>query len=235
MNKSVALLTAALLIAAGPALAQDKAKAAQRLQNTLLENDKVRVYESISKPGEVSGSAVRPYRLVRVLQGGTSFRTYDDGKTQTVEYKTGDVFSVGPDKPYAAKNIGKTTIVLYVVNPKQATGTAKVALTEKKPQASKAEPGKANLQVLFENDALRAYEVRFKPGDESANIERPYRIVRALQGGTIQRTYPDGKTEKREWKTGEVRAEGPDKKFSGKNVGKTEIVLYGVEPKQAKK
>ncbi len=205
MNKSVALLTAALLIAAGPALAQDKAKAAQRLQNTLLENDKVRVYESISKPGEVSGS------------------------------KTGDVFSAGPDKPYAAKNIGKTTIVLYVVNPKQATGTAKVALTEKKPQASKAEPGKANLQVLFENDALRAYEVRFKPGDESANIERPYRIVRALQGGTIQRTYPDGKTEKREWKTGEVRAEGPDKKFSGKNVGKTEIVLYGVEPKQAKK
>ena len=129
MNRSVALLTAALLIAAGPALAQDKAKGPQRVQNTLLENDKVRVYESVSKPGEVSGNVVRPYRLVRV----------------------------------------------------------------------------------------------------------PYRIVRALQGGTLQRTYPDGKTEKREWKTGEVRAEGPDKKFSGKNVGKTEIVLYGVEPKQAKK
>ena len=56
MNKSVALLTAALLIAAGPALAQDKAKAAQRVQNMLLENDKVRVYESISKPGKSVGA-----------------------------------------------------------------------------------------------------------------------------------------------------------------------------------
>ena len=115
MNKSVALLTAALLMAAGPALAQDKAKAPQRVQNTLLENDRVRVYESVSKPGEVSGSTVRPYRLVRVLQGGTSFRTYDDGKTETTVWKTGAVKELGPDRQFKPKNIGKTDIHLYVV------------------------------------------------------------------------------------------------------------------------
>jgi hypothetical protein len=125
MNQSVALLTAALLIAAGPALAQDKAKAPQRVQKSLIDNAKVRAYESISKPGEVSSSVARPYRIVRVLEGGTSQRTFDDGKTQTVQYKTGAVFEAGPDKPYAAKNIGKTTIVLYVVSPKQAKPEAK--------------------------------------------------------------------------------------------------------------
>jgi hypothetical protein len=95
MNQSVALLTAALLIAAGPALAQDKAKAPQRVQKSLIDNAKVRAYESISKPGEVSSSVARPYRIVRVLEGGTSQRTFDDGKTQTVQYKTGAVFEAG--------------------------------------------------------------------------------------------------------------------------------------------
>jgi hypothetical protein len=55
--------------------------------------------------------------------------------------------------------------------------------------------------------------------------------VRALKGGTLMRTYADGKTEKVQWKTGEVKWLGPDPVFATKNVGKTEIVLYVVELK----
>ncbi len=98
-------------------------------------------------------------------------------------------------------------------------------------EKAKAVKGQATQTVLQENDKVRVYEVRFKPGDESANIVRPFRVARALKGGTLQRTYGDGKTEKRVWKTGEVRIEGPDPVFKGKNVGKTEVVLYVVQPK----
>lgn len=98
-------------------------------------------------------------------------------------------------------------------------------------EKAKAEKGKATLTVLLENDKVRVYEVRFKPGDEGANIARPFRVNRALKGGTIMRTYADGKTEKVEWKTGEVKARGPDPVFTPKNVGKTEILFYIVEPK----
>ena len=45
------------------------------------------------------------------------------------------------------------------------------------------------------------------------------------------RIYPDGKTEKIEWKTGQVKFLGPEPAFKPKNVGKTEIVLYIVQPK----
>ena len=98
-------------------------------------------------------------------------------------------------------------------------------------EKAKAVKGQATLTVLAENDKVRVYQVRFKPGDESANIVRPFRVARALKGGTLQRTYADGKTEKRAWKTGEVRIEGPDPAFKGKNVGKTEVVIYVVQPK----
>jgi quercetin dioxygenase-like cupin family protein len=122
MNKPIAML-AALLLTASPALAQDKAKAAkaaERSQKVLIDNDKVRVTETTFKPGEISPSIERPYRITRVIKGGKTVRTYADGKSVEREFKTGEVFAAGPDKPYSAKSTSKTDIVLYSVIPKQA-------------------------------------------------------------------------------------------------------------------
>lgn len=101
--------------------------------------------------------------------------------------------------------------------------------------AAKAEKGKAKVKVLFDNDKVRVVEATFKPGDEAANVARPFRVVRALKGGTIQRTWADGKTDKITWKTGEVKALEPDKPYSPKNVGKTDVVFYIVQVKEPKK
>jgi hypothetical protein len=125
MSKSATVLAGALLcaLAAGPAVAQEKkaaAKASERQQKVLIDNSKVRVTETTFKPGEVSPSIERPYRITRVIQGGESLRTYPDGKTQKWVWKTGAVSEAGPDKPYASKNVGKTNIVLFTVTPKQA-------------------------------------------------------------------------------------------------------------------
>ena len=236
MSKSAGALAGLLIPAifvagavALPATAQDKGKAGQRTQKVFIDNDKVRVTETTFKPGEVSPSIERPYRITRVIKGGKTVRTYADGKTVEREFKTGEVFAAGPDKPYSAKSISKTDIVLYSVNLKKVKGTAPVAMT--KPQATPADPKKASLNVLLENDVVRVYEARIPVGAEAANIPRPYRIGRALRGATIQRIYADGKTETVEWKAGDVKALGPDRQYKPKNIGKTDFRIYVVEIK----
>jgi len=232
MSKSAGVLAGLLIpaiFAAGavavPAVAQEK-KAAQRTQKLFIDNDKVRVTETTFKPGEVSPSIERPYRITRVIKGGKTVRTYADGKTVEREFKTGEVFAAGPDKPYSAKSISKTDIVLYSVNLKKAKG-----MQDNKPQATPRDPKKATVNVLLENNAVRVYEASIPAGAEAANIPRPYRIGRALQGATIQRIYADGKTEAVQWKTGEVKALGPDRQYKPKNVGKTDFLVYVVEIK----
>ena len=109
--------------------------------------------------------------------------------------------------------------------------TTPSAIAQEKAKAAKPEKGKATIKVLAENDKIRGYEAHFKPGDEAPSQARPMRVIRALKGGTLMRTYADGKTEKISWKTGDTRIVGPDPEFKIKNVGKTEIVLYVVQPK----
>ena len=87
------------------------------------------------------------------------------------------------------------------------------------------------IKVLLENDKVRAYESRLKPGAQGPRVERPFRVVRALTDGTIQRIYADGKTETVEWKAGEVRAPGPDNAYAVKNIGNSDFVVYVVQPK----
>jgi hypothetical protein len=101
---------------------------------------------------------------------------------------------------------------------------------------AKAEKGMATLTVRLDNDKVRVFEVRFKPGDENKAVPSSlFRVVRALQGGTLQRTYADGKTEKVEYKTDEVRLNEPSKAtYIAKNIGKTDVVLYVVALKQPK-
>ena len=119
-------------VAANPAMAQDKAKNAKAAPaakaekgkpviKVLHEDDRVRVTETTTKPGDMGDSVARGKRVVRYLQGGTQERNYADGKKEKVERKTGEVFVAGPDtQKYSIKNIGKTTIVTYVVNIKEA-------------------------------------------------------------------------------------------------------------------
>ena len=93
---------------------------------------------------------------------------------------------------------------------------------------AKAAAPKVVLKVLFENEKVRAYEARFKPGAEGENVDRPASVIRALKGGTIQRIYPDGKKENTVWKTGEVKWLPARTAYVPKNIGKSEVVLYVV-------
>ncbi len=104
---------------------------------------------------------------------------------------------------------------------------------EAKAAPAKAEQGTAKMTVLLENDKVKVYDVRYKPGDENKTVtSSAYRVIRTLEGGTITRTYADGKTEKVETKTGEVRFLEPSKTaYTAKNTGKSDIHVYIVQMK----
>ncbi len=98
-----------------------------------------------------------------------------------------------------------------------------------------ANAGKEATKVLFDNDKVRVQEVTFKPGAQGPNAARPFRIIRVLKGGTIQRIFPDGKTDNVVYKTGEVKVYEADKPFVPRNISKSNIVLYVVALKDPKK
>jgi hypothetical protein len=103
------------------------------------------------------------------------------------------------------------------------------AIAQEKGNAAKAEKGKSVTTVLAENDKVRVWETRYRPGDQNtAPPSSAIRVLRALKGGTLLWTYADGKTEKVVWKTGEVKILTPGPQFTSKNVGKSEILLYVV-------
>ena len=119
-----------------------------------------------------------------------------------------------------------------------AGATASPAVAQEKAadrKAAKAKQESVPTKLLFENGKVRVQEVTFRPGDQGPNIPRPFRIIRVLKGGTIQRTHPDGKIDKIVYKTGEVKVYEPDERFVPKNIGKSDIVLFVVALKAPKK
>jgi hypothetical protein len=105
------LLIPAILLAgavAQPAMAQDQKadkKAPVRAQKILVDNDRVRVSESVFKPGEENPMQQRGYRITRVLKGSTSvLRTHSGGKSEKIEWKEGVVY-VSPADNASTKNV----------------------------------------------------------------------------------------------------------------------------------
>jgi hypothetical protein len=90
-----------------------------------IDNGTVLVYETTFAPGAEASSRARPYRIVRALTDGTLLRIYADGRTETIDWKAGDVREVGPDDQYKSKNIGKSEFKQYVVIPKAKTPESK--------------------------------------------------------------------------------------------------------------
>lgn len=120
------------------------------------------------------------------------------------------------------------------VQPAMAQDKAKDAKPAAKEE--KKGDGKFSQKVLQEDDRLRVNETTYKPGGSGPSVQRGYRVTRALKGGTFERTYADGRKEKVERKTGSVMIQGPDKEaYSNKNIGKSDIVIYGVNIKSPKK
>lgn len=83
-------------------------------------------------------------------------------------------------------------------------------------------------EVLFDDGKVCVQELRFRPGDVGANVVRPFRVVRVLEGGTMRLTRPDGRGEDVEYKAGETKVFGREGPFALENVGATDVVIFVV-------
>ena len=87
--------------------AQEKMKAGQAEVKVLLENDRVKVSEIRSKPGNKSEMKDRSEAVQYVIKGGEFRRTYPDGKTVDIKLKAGEANYRKKDR-FANENVGKT-------------------------------------------------------------------------------------------------------------------------------
>jgi hypothetical protein len=92
-------------------------------------------------------------------------------------------------------------------------------------------------KVLVDSDRVRVTETVYPPGGGTNEPTSPqHRVTRALKGGTLERTYADGKKERTTWKDGEVKEQAAAKApYRLTNTGKSDVVLYTVTLKAAKK
>jgi hypothetical protein len=111
-----------------------------------------------------------------------------------------------------------------------AVGIATPVMAQDKPAAVQA--SSVN-KVLVDNAYFFAGESTWAPGTRNASATRPPRIIRALNGGTLTVVYADGRTEKRNFETGQVYFFEADTTPNFlRNDGPTEIKVYYVFLKQ---
>ncbi len=113
------LLTLIALFAAGGLAAQDAAKVSPKTVHVRLDNDRVRVLEASSEPGDREGMHSHPANVVYVIEGGTLRITTPDGKSSDVTFKTGDTIWREP-VTHSAVNVGKTRFHAIIVEMKPA-------------------------------------------------------------------------------------------------------------------
>jgi quercetin dioxygenase-like cupin family protein len=90
---------------------------ASNVYKLLNENNRVRVLQVISKPGDVARMHHHPDHIVYVVSGGKVTLT-SGGKTQEMELKAGSAIFLDA-QDHEMKNIGKTTIDLVVTELKK--------------------------------------------------------------------------------------------------------------------
>ena len=98
--------------------------------------------------------------------------------------------------------------------------------------AEQATTGRPAVKTLLDNQKVRVQEVRYRPGDVNKSLPRRDRVIHYLTDGTFLRTYPDGKTEKVEYKAGQVVfTAASESGRTNKNIGKSDVVFYSVQLK----
>ncbi len=92
--------------------------------------------------------------------------------------------------------------------------------------------GAANVyKLILENDRMRVFDVKFKPGEKAAMHRHPDHLVYVLADGTLKLSLPDNSSQQFQLRAGQavwIEA-GP---HAAENVGKTEAHSLVVELKK---
>jgi mannose-6-phosphate isomerase-like protein (cupin superfamily) len=81
----------------------------------LAETEKLRIYDAIDRPGDISPMTSRPEHVAFWVTGGSLERTFADGSKEAVTGKAGEVTLVTEKRPYSSRNTGEIPIHLIEV------------------------------------------------------------------------------------------------------------------------
>jgi beta-alanine degradation protein BauB len=95
--------------------------------------------------------------------------------------------------------------------------------------AMKAAPEQTTL--IMENEFVRVFDVKFKPGQKTVMHSHPHHVVYALKDGKLKITLPDGKTNEISIKAGQAMWLEAGQ-HAVENPGKTEVDNVIVELKK---
>lgn len=85
--------------------------------------------------------------------------------------------------------------------------------------------------TIAEASGFEAYTTTFPPGAISPMAKRPIRVIYVLSGGTLERTYADGRKVDIIYKTGETKIISDDGAYELKNTSNSTVKLYCVRNK----
>jgi quercetin dioxygenase-like cupin family protein len=85
-------------------------------------------------------------------------------------------------------------------------------------------------KVLLENDQMRVFEYRLKPGEKEPMHSHSAGVIYWLSGAKLRITFPDGKTEERTVATGDTTWRDPVT-HAVENIGDTEAHAIAVDLK----
>jgi beta-alanine degradation protein BauB len=115
----VSILFLFLVFGSSITFSQDPAVVNSKFITVKLDNNKVRVFEAVLKPGDKEEMHSHPASVMYIISGGTGLNHTPDGKTNEMVLKTGDVIYREPTTHWA-ENTGSTTIHLVLVELKNA-------------------------------------------------------------------------------------------------------------------
>jgi quercetin dioxygenase-like cupin family protein len=123
MRKVTGVSLAALLVGSVIAVVaiaspgMDPVKVAPQAFTEKLNNDKVRVLEYRSKPGDKEAMHSHAAGILIVVKSGKFRSTTPDGKSKDIEYKAGDVMWRDA-LTHSGENIGTTELAVYLIEVK---------------------------------------------------------------------------------------------------------------------
>jgi beta-alanine degradation protein BauB len=114
LRRSCYTVVVCLALVATRATAQDAAAVTPKVVKVKLENDRVRVLDYVSNPGDKEGWHSHPAMVVYVVTGGMLRVSTPDGKSSDVEFKAGDTIYRAPIT-HSTVNVGKTQLRAILV------------------------------------------------------------------------------------------------------------------------
>ena len=116
-GRALAVLIMMNFTGLAPAFAQAPAAKGEPAIKNLLENDMVKAYLVTFQPGDALPNMDRPMRVLHYQSSGTLQREYPDGKVERRMVEEGGAVWVEAGS-FGVKNVGGTTVVIYVVEVK---------------------------------------------------------------------------------------------------------------------